>query len=231
MALQAAPGSRRLPSRSIRRSPHPARTGSRRVPVTVSRRLPAGSRPRPAPATLGAVTRDEQILRALADGAASTADLVERTGLPARTVQHGLHQLTRAGHIVSPERGAYRLAGLTPEAPAAARPLSPSAGAPPAKAQRRAAARTRPLAPMAPDPTPIRDPSATPPPPASGPPLPDGQPAAGGDQPTPRLASLLAKAAILGTVAIIGLAVWNGRAGDGQAGSPPPPSPGGWPVY
>lgn len=63
----------------------------------------------------------------------------------------------------------------------------------------------------------------------------------GGDQPPPSLVQLLATGALLGTVAIIGLAAWASRGGDGQAATSPAPSPadpwgdglfpGGWPGY
>ena len=61
--------------------------------------------------------------------------------------------------------------------------------------------------------------------------VPEASATAGADQTSPSLASLLVKGALLGAVAIIGLVAWTGRGGDGQDGSSPAPSPGGWPGY
>jgi len=255
--------------------------------VPVVRTAPDGSRQVVASGSYTApVTRDEQILRALADGAVSTADLAQRTGLSVRAVQRGLHHLSRTGHVFSPERGAYRLAGHevgptvreagpAPAPRAGVRPASPSAGTPPAHRRPRAVAPPRPLAPAPPDPTSTRVAATTPPPlvrrlivsaAPAGPEAAIGLPeppaalhpraveprrglqrhrrqaasvpeqseaavASGADQSPPSLASILVKGALLGAVAIIGLVAWAGRGGDGQAGSAPAPSPGGWPGY
>lgn len=55
------------------------------------------------------MTRDELVLIALGEGEASTAELVELTGLPERTCRRGLHRLVRENYVWSPERGRWRL--------------------------------------------------------------------------------------------------------------------------
>ncbi len=67
--------------------------------------------------------RDDRLLRAIAEGATSSAALAERTGLSPASVWRGLHRLSGSGYVFSPTRGVYRLTAV------GARVLAPS-GAP-----------------------------------------------------------------------------------------------------
>ena len=98
--------------------------GLRQVPAGRGRSQHAGTvvrRPchlRPTQAGCGAprtelysraMTRDELLLAALAEGDASTVALAGATGLSERTCRYGLAHLVKTGHVWSPERGRWRL--------------------------------------------------------------------------------------------------------------------------
>jgi hypothetical protein len=58
------------------------------------------------------MNRDELLLRGLSDGATSTVELAERSGLPPSTVHRGLRHLIKSGHVYNPTYSVYRLTGL-----------------------------------------------------------------------------------------------------------------------
>ena len=53
--------------------------------------------------------RDDEILRALTDGPAGSAELAERTGLSLSAVKRGLRHLVEVDYVFAPVRGTYRL--------------------------------------------------------------------------------------------------------------------------
>ncbi len=53
--------------------------------------------------------RDDLLLRAIAEGATTSAALAARTGLSPASVWRGLRRLIGSGHVFSPARGVYRL--------------------------------------------------------------------------------------------------------------------------
>jgi hypothetical protein len=53
--------------------------------------------------------RDDLLLRAIAEGATTSAALAARTGLSPASVWRGLRRLMGSSHVFSPTRGVYRL--------------------------------------------------------------------------------------------------------------------------
>lgn len=82
-------------SRNEPRTAQPARDGTGREPQAAE-----GSR---------IMERDDLLLRAIAEGATSSAALAERTGLSPASVWRGLRRLMASEYVFSPTRGIYRL--------------------------------------------------------------------------------------------------------------------------
>ena len=56
--------------------------------------------------------RDDLLLRAIADGATTSAEVADRTGITPSSVWRGLRHLVGTGHVFSPARGVYRVTAL-----------------------------------------------------------------------------------------------------------------------